>query len=124
MDRLQLSPKERDRYFNVMDALGGEDANAACHQLLGHPSPIQGDMQLECQLVTHGIHLGRAEGFQDPRRAALEPGATSWQLLLQLDSEEGAGMMWGDVGCLYYWIRDEDLERLQFDQVWTVLQCG
>jgi uncharacterized protein YwqG len=46
-----------------------------------------------------------------------------WHLLLQVDSEQAAGMMWGDVGRLYYWIRSKDLKAGNFDNVWLVLQC-
>ncbi|WP_244918968.1 DUF1963 domain-containing protein [Paenibacillus dendritiformis] len=32
--------------------------------------------------------------------------------------------MWGDVGRIYYWIREEDLEALRFDRVVCQMQCG
>jgi uncharacterized protein YwqG len=32
--------------------------------------------------------------------------------------------MFGDVGKIYYWIREDDLEKHDFDRVWLVLQCG
>lgn len=82
------------------------------HRLLGHPDQIQGEMQLECQLVFHGLYCGDSTGYQDPRAAELKAGA-----------EEAAGMMWGDVGRLYYWIRREDLKACNFDNVWLELQC-
>ena len=31
--------------------------------------------------------------------------------------------MWGDLGRLYYWIREQDLRRQAFDASWLVLQC-
>ena len=61
--------------------------------------------------------------YRDPRRKALEPGADDWGLLLQLDSDETAGFMWGDVGMLYYWIRKQDLAKNRFDRVWMAQQC-
>jgi uncharacterized protein YwqG len=33
-------------------------------------------------------------------------------------------MMWGDAGCLYYWIRAEDLRARRFDRAWMILQCS
>lgn len=92
------------------------------HRLLGHPDQIQGEMQLGCQLVFHGLYCGDSTGYQAPRAAELKAGAMDWQLLLQVDSEE-AKMMWGDVGRLYYWIRREDLKACNFDNVWLELQC-
>jgi uncharacterized protein YwqG len=50
--------------------------------------------------------------------------ALEWRLLLQVPSADAAGMMWGDVGCLYYWIRQDDLAARRFDRSWMILQCG
>lgn len=94
------------------------------HQMGGFPGAVQDDsMELECQLVTHGLFLGDASGFQSPRRAELAPGAQDWKLLLQLDTDEDVGMMWGDCGRLYFWIREEDLIARDFSNVWMILQC-
>jgi uncharacterized protein YwqG len=62
-------------------------------------------------------------GYQDPRAKALEAGAADWRLLLQVDSDENATMMWGDTGRVYFWMRDEDLRAARFERVWTILQC-
>jgi uncharacterized protein YwqG len=34
-----------------------------------------------------------------------EPGADDWTILLQIDLDDNAKMMWGDGGMLYVWIR-------------------
>lgn len=95
------------------------------HRLLGHAAPQQGPMELECQLVTHGLYCGNASGFNDPRAKTLQPGAANWRLLLQIDTDEkGPGWMWGDVGMLYYWIPESALRERQFDRAWMILQCG
>jgi len=94
------------------------------HQLFGHPAPLQGDMALECQLVSHGLYCGDLTGYNDPRAKELAPGASEWRLLLQVDTDEEIEMMWGDCGRLYFWIRADDLQRRDFDGVWMVLQCG
>jgi uncharacterized protein YwqG len=91
------------------------------HRLLGHPDPMQGDMQRECQLVTNGIDLGGVN--EDPREAVFLSGAVDWRLLLQIDTEDDAGMMWGDAGRIYYWIRDQDLVASAWDATWIILQC-
>ena len=93
------------------------------HRLLGHSENIQGDMQLEAQLVTNGLYCGNASGYEDPRRESLEQHAEDWMLLLQLDSDDMGNFMWGDSGMLYYWIRKQDLHELRFDRVWMTLQC-
>jgi uncharacterized protein YwqG len=123
------SPQDADvdRYIELqgaLDAAQGLSESAPNHQLLGHPDQIQGDMRLECQLVTHGIYCGDASGYEDPRAAELAAGAADWRLLFQLGTdEERLGVMWGDVGKLYFWIRRQDLAARRFEATWTILQC-
>jgi uncharacterized protein YwqG len=112
----------RDEVFAYADVLDSEDATI--HRLLGHPDPVQGDMQVECQLVTNGLYCGDSSGYQDARAKELRGGAAEWRLLLQVDSQDEAGMMWGDVGRIYYWIKHSDLLRRDWDLSWLVLQCG
>ena len=108
-----------------LDDFEGLGANGA-EQVLGWASSIQGPMQLECQLASNGINVGRSSGFDDPRRAGLQPGASRWRLLLQVPSwDEGSGAAWGDgAGMLYFWIREHDLRDGAFDQTWMILQSG
>ena len=119
VDQLGLSHDERFAYAEAL-----EDREAVIHRLLGHPDPVQGDMQLECQLASNGIYCGNASGYHDPRVPALRPGAAHWRLLLQIDSDDAAGMMWGDVGRIYYWMHTEDLAARRFDRAWLILQCS
>lgn len=93
------------------------------HRIFGYAQPIQSDMQLQCQLASNGTNDGTPEPYSDPRRADLELGAQEWLLLLQIDSDDDAGMMWGDLGRLYYWIRRDDLLARRFDRSWCVFQC-
>ncbi|WP_062393563.1 DUF1963 domain-containing protein [Gordonia phthalatica] len=88
-------------------------------RLLGHPDPLQGDMQDTCQLAGHGLW----DGSSDPRVAELRRGSGEWRLLAQIDSHEDLGMMWGDCGRLYFWIRDADLRTRNWDAVWAIMQC-
>jgi uncharacterized protein YwqG len=120
VEKLRLSDRESDDYF---DLLYGTAEDQVIHKMLGHPDPIQGDMQLECQLVFHGLYTGDASGYEDSRRAELEKGAEDWQLLLQIDSDDNAQMTWGDAGRLYFWIRKQDLQKRNFENVWMILQC-
>jgi uncharacterized protein YwqG len=95
------------------------------HQIGGFPTNIQGDsMELECQLVSNGIYCGGPEGYAGPRVANLSAGQSDWRLLLQIDTdEEDLNVMWGDVGQLYFWVRQQDSSKGQFQNAWTILQC-
>lgn len=94
------------------------------HQVGGYAKEVQNPMELECELVTNGLYCGNMDGFEDPRRKELESGKNNWCLLLQIDTDEDAKMMWGDVGTLYYWIRNDDLEAKNFDKCWLISQCA
>lgn len=93
------------------------------HQLGGHSHNVQGDMQLEAQLVMNGLYCGNYSGYHDPRAAELERTCEDWSLLLQLDSDDDAGFMWGDCGMLYYWARSADIAGRDFTKAWMTLQC-
>jgi uncharacterized protein YwqG len=83
------------------------DGSSPHHQLIGHPYQIQGDLLLECQRDTH------YEG--DP---------ADWRLLLQIDSDSNAAMMWGDVGLLYFYIPHMALAARNFSQAHLIMQCS
>jgi uncharacterized protein YwqG len=117
-----LDENEADRYVELRNYIssGGQESS---HKLLGFANPVQGAMELECQLVTNGVYCGDESGYRGPRAEALRDGLTEWRLLLQLDSDGEAGMMWGDLGRLYFWIRESDLRERRFESTWTILQC-
>lgn len=90
----------------------------------GHPHILQGDMRIECEMVARGgVNAGSPEGYDDPRIEEWKKGAGEWVHLLQIASHEDAGLMWGDLGCLYYWMRKDDLEAGRFGKAWLILQC-
>lgn len=117
-----LSEAQEEQYLAVRDYLSSGGAGPS-HKVLGYAQPIQGPMELECELVTHGLYCGDPTGYADPRAKELEKNRQQWRLLFQLDSDEAAAMMWGDVGRVYFWIRDEDLRQHRFERTWTILQC-
>lgn len=108
----------------LMDLRDGDYEGAPHHQIGGFPDPIQNaEMEMECQLASNGLYLGDGTGRADPRAKALEPGAADWRLLLQFDSDDDLSVMWGDVGMLYFWVREADARRADFSGTWLVLQC-
>jgi uncharacterized protein YwqG len=112
------SAEEQAKYEQLLSTFPTATDHAAIHnRLLGHPDTIQDDMRQQCQLTSHGV-----TDVTDPRAAELLKGAMDWQLLLQVDSDEHAGMRWADNGMLYYWITYTDLQTQHFDATWLVLQ--
>jgi len=108
-----------DDYFDWLDEQEGEG-----NKLLGHSDNIQGGMELECEFVTHGLYCGDPSGYQKGKKLGLHKNAARWSLLMQVESNEDLGMMWGDMGRLYLWITEEDLKARRFDKTWLILQCG
>lgn len=109
---------EQKKYEHLLATYPTKADHAAIHnRLLGNPDTIQDDMRQQCQLVSHGV-----TDDSDARAAELEKGALEWQLLLQVDYDEHAGMRWSDAGLLYYWITRADLQAHRFDASWLVLQ--
>ncbi|WP_338841181.1 YwqG family protein [Flavobacterium ginsenosidimutans] len=98
--------------------------SGSINKLLGYSDNIQGEMELECELVTNGLYCGDPSGYNDPRAESLEKNAKDWLLLLQIDSNEKNEMMWGDGGRLYFWIKKEDLSKINFENTWFSLQCS
>lgn len=115
-----------DQALDELDAADmAFDPDFPCHQIGGWPRPIQNDhMELECQLASNGIDCGDAGAYQGEAARASAPGASEWRLLLQLDSDDVSDMMWGDLGRLYFWIRERDARAGDFTNVWMILQCS
>lgn len=117
LPKLDWTSAERQLYDDFVATLLAADPAAPRHQLLGHPDTLQDDMHLQCALAANGV-----ADINDPRAAALAKTAPEWQLLLQIDSDDAAGMRWGNTGMLYYWIDQAALRRAALDNVWLVLQ--
>lgn len=112
-----IEDEDSDNYFEV--------SHGSENQILGYANNIQNTMELECQLVTNGLYCGDTSGYNDPRRKELEREKKDWVLLLQIGSEdEETGMMWGDLGRIYFWIKKQDLKDKKFENTWCILQCS
>jgi uncharacterized protein YwqG len=83
------------------------------HRLGGYADPVQGSVEVE---VAHG----RGVSYSDP---ALFDEARQWTSLVQIDSDDDAGMMWGDCGCLYWLMRPDDIGARRFDAAEFTFQC-
>lgn len=113
----ELSDSDQDWFFD--EFFPDEEIN----KIGGYADNIQGEMELECELVTNGLYCGDPSGYNNPKAKKLEPNAKYWRLLLQIDSNDELDMMWGDSGRLYFWIKEQDLETPNFQKNWMCLQC-
>ena len=114
--------RQAEAYRAIADYLAG-GGGGAHHKLLGHAEPIQGAMELDCELLARGGGLGATVKLTSQLLTDLMQQRERWRLLLQLDSDPSVPWMWGDLGRIYFWIRDEDLVAQRFDRVVVLGQC-
>jgi uncharacterized protein YwqG len=107
------------------------------HRIGGYPNYVQHDPKFEAHLKTTGAwaeiwkqgNLDAMSYFHESNRRFAEARqreghrAAEWKLLLQVDSEEANGMLWGDVGRLYFLIHRDDLQTQRFEKTWMVWDC-
>jgi hypothetical protein len=97
--------------------------DAVRHQFGGWPHLVQAPLWAECSLHAAGIPALTREAEHHPRFVAMLERSADWRLLLQLDTDDSLGWLWGENGCVYYAIREEDLRTGNFDATWMVSQC-
>ena len=97
--------------------------NFRCHRIGGWPTPIQGDMQTICEVVSQGYYTGDSSGYKKAKEDGAHKNANQWVLLAQIGTDEKADILWGDNGQIYIWIKREDLRSRHFDKARIQLQC-
>ena len=124
-DRIPDLPEAvRIAYGDLRDrVLRPEYPAGPAHQVLGIAHEIQSTMEGEIALTAAGIDLRVPGARQSVEAERVRAQKSEWQLLLQIDSDDDEGMMWGDAGMLYWWIRRSDLMARDFSKVWLRLQC-
>jgi uncharacterized protein YwqG len=95
-------------------------SDAMQHRLGGFPNEIQdSQMALICERLRSGLPEPR---YEPSVTADLERAANDWRLLLQIDSDPGLGMEWGDAARLYVLIRKDDALSGDFSMTVTLYQ--
>ncbi len=98
------------------DALAGLYPDGPRHQLGGWADPVQGPVEFEA---------AEAAGAPvDEEGATEEAAALRWQLLLQIDSDDDAEMMWGDCGMLYWMTHADEGQPTTTERTSFTWQCG
>lgn len=91
-----------------------EDADALA---LGFAQAIQADlMDQECAMIAAGVYDDDPDVHTTPKTAAARASASEWVFLAQFKSRDSQEICFGDCGFIYFWIRKEDLEKLNFDK--------
>ena len=111
-------PLEVEALYQALDATWGDRPH---HQVGGHPEPVQGPVEWEAGQIERALR--NADGTPDGRSGPAAEAGRGWHLLAQIDSDDEANMMWGDLGKLYFMIRPEDLQGRRFDQARFAWQC-
>lgn len=115
-----------DEFDEICEKLGVEE-DGVISKLLGWANPIQGNMTMECELISRGYYLGDGWDEVTPldRQEAEQWSAKDWLLLFQLDIVDDGDfeLMFGDGGRIYFYIRRDDLEARNFEDIWLILQC-
>lgn len=110
-----MNDNDREEFYTFMETVF-IDVND--HRMFGHPNSIQEDAFLDAYNFARGGTWSNL-GYEVTRE-----NQEKWNLLLQVDSSDVTGMMWGDMGRLYYCIREDDLKNLGFDKVVCTMQCS
>ena len=121
---------EWDLYENALENYGcpiDEETNEDS-RLLGYADVIQNEMLEECEKVSRGFYCGDAgKKLSGEERRQIKEQRKEWVLLFQMgtvaDSEEEYELMWGDAGCIFFYIKKEDLKERNFEKTWLILQC-
>lgn len=108
------------RYIDFLDSLHGEEDDLS--RLGGYPDAVNRDLRIVSSIVSKGNKLS-SDSYATAEAEAKEE-TKNWIMLLQIDSNEDMGLMFGDLGKIAYYIERDKLAKLDFSNVWCVLSCN
>ncbi len=122
---LEFNATEDDAYFRIREELlesvlrGAPDHQAGGHSCL---IDIQCDIRVEFELSSTSNANPRTEDAWNAAAGRAE----DWRLLLQVDTDDDLGVMWGNlgVGMAYFGIRADDLRQRRFHRAQVMMQCS
>lgn len=127
-DYKNASFEELKEIWAAEERIDGAEAEGS--RLLGWANWIQASEISGFELISKGYSLDSAEDrAKIPKEVKKQSNKTAlfdWLLLLELDGEDlyDYGLMYGDVGNLYVFIKREDLLNKNFDKAYFTWQCG
>jgi len=122
---LGLSEREQEDYVEAYLGWnrGDDDRDGRpAHWLLGLPYNLEGDARIVSLLASRGQSWDEVEMDDPALETGLEREAADWTLLLQLDSDEAAGMDWQGGGLIYFCLPRAALAAGDFSAVWATAQ--
>ena len=75
-------------------------------------------MRCECEIYSRGLDYDKVKTLEQSQIEEIEQNAAQWCFLFQMDSDDNADMMWMDCGRLYFWIKEEDFDKQNFENIW------
>lgn len=125
LDWLNLDPSDPDLDFEEIDERTAAFADMPPpdelqHRIGGYPDEIQAEcMRLSCEHMARGLP---APDYGAEVPPAIERASRQWRLLLQIDSDPGLKMNWGDGGLLYVFVREKDAVAGDFSKTVSLWQ--
>ncbi len=94
-------------------------------KLLGYADEVQNPMEEECEIVSRGFISTKPLNVSKDIKEEIKKNTRDWILLFQMGTVYIGDfeLLFGDCGQIYFWIKKEDLEKRNFDNVWLILQC-
>jgi uncharacterized protein YwqG len=129
----QSPPEGVDMPDSEFDALDGVDrayqasigpagSRSGNHQVGGHARYIQHPVEEE---VVQALHVNDDHGqFSRERWESAKHLVPEWRVVLQIDSDPGLNLMWGDAGMLYWAARQRDIDAGAWDSGMFNFQCS
>jgi hypothetical protein len=123
---LALPEAIRDAYYNWWLGEAGPGSGQGTwrdHRIGGWPTPIQDDPAFHVQVKVEGVGGENLRAASPEEVWNLSRSAQAWKLLLQVGSDDGNGMLWGDLGQVYVMIRSGDLASARFGEAYLTSSC-
>lgn len=113
-----------DKYAAAAEKLGADPDRSPedTFKLLGYADIIQNSMLMECEMTMWGIYSGNPPKLTETQKKTIKENSYNWTLLAQFGTLSDE-LMFGDCGCIYYYIRSQDLAERNFDKIHLILQC-
>lgn len=108
-------PVQGEAFNEALFAL--DEGDTPRHQVGGWADPVQGPVEFEVAqaAIPEEVEYGSSAHVRE---------AFAWRPLLQIDSDHDSDMMWGDVGTLYWLLRDPQQPTSELGPVSFTWQCG